>query len=561
MTTPSPELDQLINKLLDATISEGERQRLGALLRDSESGRELYLDYVDVHLGVVEQSEFEHDRRRAMDSRVPDFNDLVATPGPQVPARPAVFTTWRLLASALTIAATVALAFVWLDRGGGDEATVARVESNGPSETQMLTSYVAEIGAVSSDVKWGEDSADQEFFLRVRPGDRLDIEEGLVRLSYYSGANLILRGPCSFTATGVESGTLHRGELTGRAENCTFALATPKAQVLDLGTEFGVTVDRLLNTDVCVFEGKVKLTAGQHDATDNKSLLMTVGMAARATSDGQIATNVEIDADRFARSIPLPPSLIETGRLSLVDVVNGYEKEGYRLAIGIAPDTGEAYQQSWLASHRAYPRQRRGVYHATNWHPMVDGVFIPAPSGINSQVDSSGGSTTLPNSGAKTSGPIWSRRRVSSDSKIVFHENFWGGLTLNRVLQRLQHCEWGMIGLHANVGITFDLKAIREQFGKTPARFVSQVTNLDNSDQHTAGDGTTEKRFVADFRLFVDGELRASRFGFGRTDGDMRIDTPLDPSDRFLTIVTTDAGHYWYDQVALIDPVLELTEE
>lgn len=558
MSIPSPELAELINKLLDETITDDERRRLVSILRDSESARDHYFDCVDVHLGVVELAEIEHGRRRAVDAEIPDLNELIGLAPSAEQTVPS--NAPRLLNTILAVAATAAFASLWLSNRDNGEEQLARSEATSPAESEATASYIAEIGAVSMDVEWGANSADQEFLLRVRPGDRLDIEKGLVRLCYYSGAELILRGPCSFTSTGVESGTLHHGELTGRADNCTFALATPKAQVLDLGTAFGVAVDRSLNTDVCVFEGKVQLTASGENEVGAESLLMTRGMAARATGAGEIATDIAIDSERFARSIPLPPSLIETGRLSLVDVMNGYEQEGYRLAIGIAPDTGEAYQQSWLASHMAYPRQRRGVYHATNWHPMIDGVFIPASSGENAQIDSSGGVTNLPVNGARTSGPIWSRRQVSSDSKIVFHENFWGGLTLNRVLQRLRHCEWGMIGVHANAGITFDLQAIRKHYDRVPSRFVTKVANLDNSDQMASAE-THEKRFVADFRLFVDGELRASRFGFGRTDGDMRIETQLDPSSRYLTIVTTDAGHYWYDQVALIDPVLELTEE
>ncbi len=559
-----PNFDRLIDKLLDETLSEEEGARLASLLGEDAAARERYFEYVNVHLGVIERSEIE------AHSLVPTTEDSLGPEGSgEIESQDATTSAgherrsnlgpWSFAThSVLAVALAASLALVWLLPQIWSPDGRAEIPLANTIDTTPVT-YIAEIGAMSADVEWGPSTTTHEFLLRVRPGDRLELKRGLVNLTYFSGANIILRGPCTFTPTGPDSGELLAGELTGRVDDTTFSLTTPNAHVLDLGTEFGVAVDEIENTDVCVFEGKVKLTAGALTEESADTLMMTVGMAARATREGRIATDISIDADRFARSIPLPPSLTETGRLSLVDVMNGYEPQGYRLAIGIAPDTGEAYQQSWLAENRAYPRQRRGIYHATGWHPMVDGVFIPPRDGMKVQIDSLATTTTLPTNGAGTSGPIWSRRRVEDPQSIVFHENFWGGQTLNRVLQRLQACDWGMIGVHANAGITFDLDAIRNHYGEEPTRFQAIVANLDNSDQKQEIGETAEKRFVADFRLYVDGELRASRFKFGRTDGDMNINATIGGSDRFLTIVSTDAGHYWYDQVVLIDPVLELS--
>jgi hypothetical protein len=66
---------------------------------------------------------------------------------------------------------------------------------------------------------------------------------------------------------------------------------------------------------------------------------------------------------------------------------------------------------------------------------------------------------------------------------------------------------------------------------------------------------------TVDFRVFVDGDLRFERLGFGRKDGDQLVSVPLASRDRFLTLVVTDDGDPRFDHLMLIDPVVKLQEE
>lgn len=579
MTFVSSEFEQLLNKLFEQPIGSEfgsgltvhEAEKLEQLLAESNENQELYFQYINIHLAIIERAELDAQTQNGMLQSVPitarEDTDIAHTTWFSDVA------SWSGYSLAVVAACLLIGLFAWRqhsppDRGNdfaarsdtsrsiskADEADSSSEDSI-PRITRATALYVAEITGVSDDVIWGPRSTYHEFLLRVRSGDLLELRSGLVQLDYFSGASILLKGPCEFSVTGENSGQLQSGELTGQVGIGKFKLTTPSAQVVDLGTAFGVSVDSTANTDVCVFDGKVSLTAGSGKKENSSSILLTVGMAARATAAGSISTDVAIDSSQFTRSIPLPPSVAVTGGLSLVDVVNGFEQNRYRLAAGIAPDTGQAYQQDWLARNEANPRPRRGTYHVTNWHPMVDGVFIPEASGRGVQVDSTGRKIQLVANGAVTSGPIWSRRRVEDPSRIVFHKNFWGGATLQRVLDRLGACEWGMIGLHANVGITFDLNAIRGTYEKYPTYFRTVVANLDNSKEFRPKDAEG-KRLAADFRLFIDGKLKRSRLDFSRNDGDLLIEVPINDSDRYLTIVTTDAGHYWYDQVVMIDPML-----
>jgi hypothetical protein len=113
--------------------------------------------------------------------------------------------------------------------------------------------------------------------------------------------------------------------------------------------------------------------------------------------------------------------------------------------------------------------------------------------------------------------------------------------------------------------VTFNLEAIRSHWQRSPAAFRAIVSNLDNSMQRMP-EWAAQVRLTADLRVFVDGNLRASRLDFGRKDGEIEITTELKKEDRYLTIVCTDAaqnaeaGHDAYDHVVLIDPVLELLQ-
>ena len=65
------------------------------------------------------------------------------------------------------------------------------------------------------------------------------------------------------------------------------------------------------------------------------------------------------------------------------------------------------------------------------------------------------------------------------------------------------------------------------------------------------------ENFIADFRVYVDGKLMDSRLRFGKDDGDKEVSVPLTEKDRFLTVVSTDCSFMSYDQVLMIDPILQ----
>ena len=95
-------------------------------------------------------------------------------------------------------------------------------------------------------------------------GRKYELASGLMEITYDTGAKVILQGPTTYAVESRNGGFLSIGKLTGKVEvekAKGFAVRTPTATVTDLGTEFGVEVNKAGQTTTHVFRGKVKLLA------------------------------------------------------------------------------------------------------------------------------------------------------------------------------------------------------------------------------------------------------------------------------------------------------------
>ncbi len=90
------------------------------------------------------------------------------------------------------------------------------------------------------------------------------------------------------------------------------------------------------------------------------------------------------------------------------------------------------------------------------------------------------------------------------------------------------------IVMHANLGITFDLSAIRAMCPDIKVtRFVSKFGIADFEEQTGCN---------ADFWVLIDGQVRQSWRNVTQKNVLSNVSIELGPSDRFLTLVTTDGG-------------------
>jgi hypothetical protein len=426
---------------------------------------------------------------------------------------------------------------------------------------------VARVVEVTADAKWDDNLQPREFLMRLREGDELQLMSGLAHLEFYSGARIILQGPAKFTPTGPAGGKLESGRLTGKVDGGKFQLTTPSARVVDLGTEFGVTVGPSSNTDVCVFVGEVEVHPGsegkgKHQSSEAYNL--TQGMSVRVAATGKVSDGgfAGVDYDVYNRSFP-SPATTNPDELDLVDIVCGGNGQGMRLAAAIDPLTGLWDRRPWNNALGPGTRKGDGEFHAAEWHPFIDGTFVPNKLGEPMRVDSQHGSIRLPKDrGDYTWGPIWARRAVKDVVQWEPAADSWGTQTYPVITDRLMHCRLGGIGIHASVGITFDLNAIRKEHPGTITGLNGILANLENSKEHNPDWASKNPPPSADFRVFVDGQMRYEKLEFARDVEGIPFEVRLSPSNRFLTFVTTDGGNSnRYDHIVIIDPVLQIRDE
>ena len=123
-------------------------------------------------------------------------------------------------------------------------------------------------------------------------GQILNPAEGRVKINFKSGAKLALEGPAELEILGPNSARLSHGVATVRVPGKIkgFVLTTPHERVTDLGTSFGVDVDRSEGTSISVFEGEVELG-------DRQRLVSGQSVAVEGT--GQSPREMPYSIDQF----------------------------------------------------------------------------------------------------------------------------------------------------------------------------------------------------------------------------------------------------------------------
>jgi len=467
------------------------------------------------------------------------------------------------------------------------------------------------------DCRWSDPQTEAYAGASVPLGRKYALASGLMQITYDSGAKVILEGPCTYEVESRAGGYLALGKLTARvasgqwpvasaepqAANLQiskspnpkapgpwpltpdpFCVRTPTAVVTDLGTEFGVEVSKEGNTTSHVFRGSVKVQVvssekgtgpicrnGPEGASHKLDLSPFPAVVLRASESARVEKDEEAGVPRlvtggktghppkFVRRLVEPPKVLD-----LLDIVAGGNGTGNRCERGIDPATGK--QDTWFLSDE---RKDDHGYHRATWHPLIDGVFIPhvpttlTPTPPTVQLDSAGntfagftdpriidGKNRYCTIQGHPVGSIWSRA-ADVNSAGAMNRNGWI-YSIDRSEEYMPEGR-GLLGIHANAGITFDLAAMRKMHKDVrPARF-----------RATAGMGDGPRKYpdafgMADLWIFVDGRLKWNRKDIRHQDGAIEVDVSLGPRDRFLTIVSTNGQRgKAYDWLVLGDPALE----
>ena len=278
MTSPARGFDRhrlhvLTSTVLDGTASHEQQEELTAILRESAEARDEYLMYVDQH-GLLSQdlgAQIEFTRPQSSQSGFEDES------GGQPSRR-----RWMMAAAAGTaVICCVAISVL-----------MKTPESEPVPDMTFVTVTQLQDAVVNAQLQVGGRCG----------ASTIRVESGFVGLTFDSGVEVTLQGPAEYELISDAVTHLHSGLMTATVPEGAegFAVSTPTAEVVDLGTSFGIDVSNDGISNVSVFDGKVEVGALN---TESRRLLVE-GEAVTVGSDLEIR-EVGIDLVRYEKVWPV----------------------------------------------------------------------------------------------------------------------------------------------------------------------------------------------------------------------------------------------------------------
>ena len=111
-------------------------------------------------------------------------------------------------------------------------------------------------------VHWAEPSSVLAEMDRLAPGQEINMRDGRVEVTFDRGVRMVLQGPGHIRILGPLCVQAYSGNLTAHVGKHAhgFTVVTPRGNVVDLGTEFGLRLDASGAVEVAVFKGSVDVT-------------------------------------------------------------------------------------------------------------------------------------------------------------------------------------------------------------------------------------------------------------------------------------------------------------
>ncbi len=371
--------------------------------------------------------------------------------------------------------------------------------------------------------------------------------KGVVKIQFDYGAEVILEGPAEIVLKSPEQMLMNYGKLYTHApqQAAGFTVDTPGSKVIDIGTEFGIKVDIDGNTDVHMYKGKASLVPGpQGEKKESQELV--AGHAKAVTPSGQVRT-IALAKQVFVRKFDSSVGLLWRGEsLDLADIVGG----GNGLGSGIINNGINVITGGRCSGIQTLDLMGGPEHFVTAMESkLIDGVFVVNNRAGQVPVDSTG---HLFAPGYLTEGRYWG---------YIMNGAFHNGNKVPRHTLMLDGRPCGTkedptIGIHPNLGITFDLGEIRKRYpGITIDAFTALAGISETVQQHRS-----EHDGNVDAWVLLDGEVEFSQRMNWR-DGSCEIDISIQSENRFLTLIMTDAGdndNISYDWAMFVRPTLKL---
>jgi hypothetical protein len=302
------EFFDLVDEYCSGLIDEAETGRLEAYLLGSAPARRHFAEYFQHHTEIHFAIRAGRAAGAVLERLASEGRDARGRgDGSAVRRRRPWFVHGRWM-GVVALVATAAAVLVWMGSGLGPG--FGRRPPSPPAAGEPAEENVAWL-VNAQDCRW--EGADQRPGRDMRAGKELHLVGGLAEIEFDCGARVILQGPAGLRLVSPQTAQLLKGTLTARVPPRAqgFTVLTPHNKVVDLGTEFGLSVDDAGATRVKVFTGKVVAYPLLSGRAIDPGVTIRQDQAARLdgrTVDRKPAGPGE-DAVRYVRAIEPPPVL------------------------------------------------------------------------------------------------------------------------------------------------------------------------------------------------------------------------------------------------------------
>lgn len=308
------ELRVMIAEYARGEISEVRLRHLEAALREDDRLRNEFIEHMNVDAALGDLAALSESEISQLDG-IAAASGQVANLDKGSQAEHATFVEpndrtaitsvtkrahWKIIAA---LAACLVFAVAsWRQFGTGPGGNANHVaHENGGAVRSVPDANLAAFATVIqlADARWVQGTP-------LAIGDRvsagvLQLEAGIIHLQFDNGVGVTLEGPAEFEVASGDVTRLRSGLLTATvppgAEG--FRVDTPSAQVVDLGTAFGIDQRTDGTSTVSVFDGEVEILSGE----DSDKRLLTEGKTVRLAADGSVS-DVEFNSQPFEKLWP-----------------------------------------------------------------------------------------------------------------------------------------------------------------------------------------------------------------------------------------------------------------
>ncbi|MBN2217364.1 MAG: FecR domain-containing protein [Pirellulales bacterium] len=195
-------------------------------------------------------------------------------------------TPYKWFAVSWVAALCITLTWIWIHESGGPVGEFATL--------------VQTDGCV-----WTADRVAPQQGERLSVNDGLELVRGIAEIEFDNGTRVVLEGPAQLSFEKPDRVACNRGSLVATVprEAIGFTVRTPLANVVDLGTEFGVAVEPNGESEVYVFQGAVRLKSSPDEKNNcAPPVELHVGEARRVQKGGIITNQVRVRPSSYVRS-------------------------------------------------------------------------------------------------------------------------------------------------------------------------------------------------------------------------------------------------------------------